>query len=113
MNDKEKKLWQWIKNGGLPGNWVRVDAVSFPDCIVHHGRTFLVELKVVENWREDPTLGLRSDQAVWIDDWRAKGGEAYVLARIGGELFWFTDVIALRRRMASPALAVPGPFHKG
>lgn len=110
MNDKEKKLWQWIDRGGLPGNWVRVDATDFPDCIVHWKRTFLVELKVVENWNEDPTLGLRPGQASWIDQWRQKGGEAYVLCRIAGELFWFTDVIALRRRMATPALAVKSPF---
>ncbi len=112
MNDKEKKLWQWIRRGNLPGTWERLEALlplGLPDCLVHWNRTFLVELKVVENWSESD-FGLRPEQAEFIDRWNRVGGEAYVLVRIAGELFWFKDVIAIRRRMTSPALAVPGPF---
>jgi hypothetical protein len=101
---KEKDLWRWIRDGGLPGKWRRVEAKDgFPDavCVFNH-RTFLCELKEVEEWGRPANLGLRPDQAGFFLGFP---GEAYILAEIGGILYWFdkSHVVDIRRNRISIA----------
>lgn len=94
MRQETKKVWAYLSGLGLLGFWQRIEDMyssGVPDVhyLLPDSKSGWIELKYVPSWPKRPTtetdLGIRTEQALWINKYCRKGGKAFVLVRVENE----------------------------
>ena len=83
----EKNFWTLIRNN-LPLKMYRVEnrvAQGMPDVhYIGYGEAGWIELKYINHWPKRRFVsGLRLNQAMWAKNYISRGGQSWILIRVG------------------------------